>query len=1065
MSKPVVFLSTLSRSSKGALPSVEHLAEEIRAANAKSAIEPVLVTTPNAQTLLSELRRQRDDVTIFHFDGNTRHYQELLEVYSLTGTDSLPVFLKQLPQLRLVFLSYCSTPAYINDLQNAGIPVIVGTSRHAKRDQVDQFASIFYQHFLNVDIAIKDAYEQAAAISQIIPGEPRRTKPPFYAFLSGDKSLRRWWVIPAESQVIGTPAPHIIGNDSSLLNAASSSPSTPTNTPPLSSASILPVRPFPGFRAYKKEESLVFFGRDKERQQLYKLVATPAQPPIMLLHGQSGIGKTSLLVAGLWVDLEQEYQVIYVNGKVGNLFAALDKTAQRLPTLPLTNDFWTPLLEPHKKGVIVLVDQFEAIIPPKSKRQKNELACFMAALHLLLDNSPQTSHRKVLFCVRTEKLAVCQQWLLNHSFQPAAQEYVLFPLNRLSIEQVINPFTQLPVLQAEYQLGVDDNLATTIADDLLADAGSSIAPFLQAILLRLWQECQLPTAPAQQLSLKTYQHLRDQNELFSEFFDEQLQKMSQWPQPFFNRQLIMTVLAFHARQVKSGPSRTPAALQQEYRWRYSEVKRLTTQLKDLYLLTDTIQQNGNDTRLGNAWLDAPIQSGLYPQTRAFEWWWQIYAVFLALIHALRWLGRWLWHQFIQLFVIARQWTVNIGFAIGNEYRRRKLMIWQIIRVAVGLIVGLGIILVIFFVIARPLLRLGLNQNNLQPYLGDLQSSRLFLLSEKETPRSLWASLKEELAGVHPVRAGSDITFTQLKPLTLQTALPSVHRYSPVRSLAFRPNAKQLFFNRRSGFLYVWNLTTQRETALLLQNPKPIDRVACSPDGRFLLLAYTDGTAARVRLADQLPFEVEIPHKGAISSVSFSPDSTMMLTTGRDGAIHLYDTATTKLLFNGVRPHGSILAAALHPDNKMLAYADTDHNIFMLDWTENGMKGVLTGHTATINSLEFNQDGTHLLSASDDGTVRMWRSKEGTEAHKFEASTDPINIAHYSSDGNFVVATGADKMLRIWSAHNYLLLGTLGEYVAEVTSLVISPDSMVVASADENGNLLLWDMSIPTELVQ
>src|SRR3954467_11718514 len=60
--------------------------------------------------------------------------------------------------------------------------------------------------------------------------------------------------------------------------------------------------PWPGPEAFRREDSKFFFGRDRPRDALTRLVL---QSRLVLLYGRSGLGKTSLLRAGVFPRLEE----------------------------------------------------------------------------------------------------------------------------------------------------------------------------------------------------------------------------------------------------------------------------------------------------------------------------------------------------------------------------------------------------------------------------------------------------------------------------------------------------------------------------------------------------------------------------------------------------------------------------------------------------------------------------------------------------------------------------------------------------------------------------------------
>jgi len=79
-----------------------------------------------------------------------------------------------------------------------------------------------------------------------------------------------------------------------------------------SSASVRPIdldRPWLGLRSFGEEHTDLFFGRQTERNEILRSVE---HRHITVLYGRSGLGKTSLIRAGLTRDLlTAGYQPIF----------------------------------------------------------------------------------------------------------------------------------------------------------------------------------------------------------------------------------------------------------------------------------------------------------------------------------------------------------------------------------------------------------------------------------------------------------------------------------------------------------------------------------------------------------------------------------------------------------------------------------------------------------------------------------------------------------------------------------------------------------------------------------
>ena len=82
------------------------------------------------------------------------------------------------------------------------------------------------------------------------------------------------------------------------------------NSPPLPTQAPLPVcvevddqHPWLGLDAFTEETSEYFYGRDAEAEELFRRVK---REPLTVLFGMSGLGKTSLVRAGLFPALRAE---------------------------------------------------------------------------------------------------------------------------------------------------------------------------------------------------------------------------------------------------------------------------------------------------------------------------------------------------------------------------------------------------------------------------------------------------------------------------------------------------------------------------------------------------------------------------------------------------------------------------------------------------------------------------------------------------------------------------------------------------------------------------------------
>ena len=66
----------------------------------------------------------------------------------------------------------------------------------------------------------------------------------------------------------------------------------------------LPARPYPGLRPFMKDEWPIFFGREGMTDEV---IARLMHNRLLVVHGDSGCGKSSLIRAGVQPRLEQQF--------------------------------------------------------------------------------------------------------------------------------------------------------------------------------------------------------------------------------------------------------------------------------------------------------------------------------------------------------------------------------------------------------------------------------------------------------------------------------------------------------------------------------------------------------------------------------------------------------------------------------------------------------------------------------------------------------------------------------------------------------------------------------------
>lgn len=181
--------------------------------------------------------------------------------------------------------------------------------------------------------------------------------------------------------------------------------------------------PYPGPRPFEQEEQKLFFGREREARELLSLVIAHRA---VLLHAQSGAGKTSLLNAGLIPLLtREEFEVLPIARVRGFKFE--DISIREIPNIYVFNTLmsWAGdvkdtkpfifrsivgflkerghLMDKYEQPLprIIIFDQFEELFTSYLGRWKEREGFFSQVDEALKDDHLL----RVLFVIREDFLA------------------------------------------------------------------------------------------------------------------------------------------------------------------------------------------------------------------------------------------------------------------------------------------------------------------------------------------------------------------------------------------------------------------------------------------------------------------------------------------------------------------------------------------------------------------------------------------------------------------------------------------------------------------------------------
>lgn len=234
-------------------------------------------------------------------------------------------------------------------------------------------------------------------------------------------------------------------------------------------------------------------------------------------------------------------------------------------------------------------------------------------------------------------------------------------------------------------------------------------------------------------------------------------------------------------------------------------------------------------------------------------------------------------------------------------------------------------------------------------------------------------------------------------------------------------------------------------------------VTFSPKGDQIASASVDRTI-KLWTPDGKLLRTLIGHHARLASISFSPDGQTLVSASQDGIMKLWplQSAPTWIEPISIKAHqNSISAVTFSPNGRFIASVSEDQTVKL--WNAKGQfLRTLWVNQVPLKWVSFSPDSQVLAVASDDGTVKIMQLN-GTILYNLQhsASTqEKVYGVSFSPDGKWIASVGADRTLKLWTRRGKLV-NTLRADTQVIYGVKFSPDSKLVAIASEDKSIHLW----------
>jgi WD40 repeat protein len=280
----------------------------------------------------------------------------------------------------------------------------------------------------------------------------------------------------------------------------------------------------------------------------------------------------------------------------------------------------------------------------------------------------------------------------------------------------------------------------------------------------------------------------------------------------------------------------------------------------------------------------------------------------------------------------------------------------------------------------------------------------------------------------------------------------------INSVAFSPDGKLLASGDRAKIVLLWDVASGKARATLAGHKDSINSVAFSPDGKQLASGSRDKTALLWDVASGKALATLAGNKDSINSVAFSPDGKQLASGSSDKTVLLWDVASGKALATLAGHKAGVSSVVFSPDGRQLASGSYDDTVLLWDVASGKVLATLAGHKAPVLSVAFSPDGKRLASGSYDDTVLLWGVASGKALATLAGHKTAVSNVTFSPDGKRLASGSDDNTVLLWDVEGGKAQVTLAGHKAGTLSVTFSPDGQRLASGSDDKTVLLWEVA-------
>lgn len=202
----------------------------------------------------------------------------------------------------------------------------------------------------------------------------------------------------------------------------------------------------------------------------------------------------------------------------------------------------------------------------------------------------------------------------------------------------------------------------------------------------------------------------------------------------------------------------------------------------------------------------------------------------------------------------------------------------------------------------------------------------------------------------------------------------------------------------------------------------------------------------------------VAHSDNVTCLAIGPTSgRVMVTGGEDKKVNMWAIGKPNVILSLSGHTTSVECVQFNGSEELVCAGSQSGTLKIWDLEAAKVVRTLTGHKANIKSIDFHPYGEFIASGSLDTTVRLWDVRRKGCIVSYKGHTNAVNHLRFSPDGRWVISAGEDGLVKLWDLNAGKLLADFILHTGPVNNVEFHPREFLVATGSSDRTVKFWDL--------